>query len=411
MQYRKSTISSDCILTSILFIIFPLFSTPLIIKGMIQCKKWAFFLWACFMGLLGILYPPVGDIYKYTLDFQTYKGLDWNSFLYFISFKFDYLLSFVSYAIGIIDLNFDLSRFIYNFIGYLILGNICLDIIGNNNSIKGNRSAIIYTIFIFIHFNIITYLWRFGLSTAFFAYGAYFIVYKNNKKGWFYISLSVLSHFSFIIFAIGLLFYRLFKLKKWSIAILCICTLFIDSRVASLLFQYLPISIIEQYSGYIDGYYANEYVKDHSFRYQLYIFLTNSITYVAILIYLITYKNRKRNDGVISLTNTILVIACLSLPFDTLRTRFLAVLLLFIKMSVLYFYDYSKRSKLYLKILCLAVIFGNCMSVWSIRRQIEISDYSILLYSTAPQIICHTYDNKWINTHILPNGDISVINY
>lgn len=116
----------------VFFILFPLYTLPWIVQGMMRLEKWAFVLWAFFMGLVGILYPPVGDIYQYTKDFYIYEGCSWEFFLELLSLKFDFLLPLLSYFIGLIGWNFDISRFIYNFLSYLILGTIFLDIVRNN---------------------------------------------------------------------------------------------------------------------------------------------------------------------------------------------------------------------------------------------------------------------------------------
>ncbi len=406
---HRTTVNKDCFLTSLLFLIFPLFSTPLIIRGMIQCKRWAFVLWSCFMGLLGILYPPVGDIYRYTLDFQMYKGLDWDSFLYAISFKFDYLLSFISYIVGLVDINFDVVRFLFNFLGYYIFSIICLDIIQNNSFLRTNRKSLIYAIFIFIYFNIIAFLWRFGLASALFTYGAYKIIYKSNKSGWLFVILSVFCHVSFCVFVIGLIFNKFCRLKKWGVIVLCLCTLFIDGQSLLYLFSFLPIDFVNRFSVYIDGYYATEYIGEHSLRYQIFTFLSSSIAYIACLCYILTYNNQNRASSIVTITNTILIITCIALPFDVIRTRFLAVLLIFIKMNLLYFYDSSRRSKLYLMILFISIMIGNGMNLWSTRRQIMVGDYEKLLYCSTPQILFHTYNETWINTNVLPDGSMSRI--
>lgn len=56
-------------------------------------------------------------------------------------------------------------------------------------------------------------------------------------------------------------------------------------------------------------------------------------------------------------------------------------------------------------------MIGNVLSVWGARRQIEISDYELLLYSTIPQIMSHTYSLQWIDKNVTSDGDIVKINY
>lgn len=393
------------------FILFPLYSVPWIIQGMMRLEKWAFVLWAFFMGLVGILYPPVGDAYQYTKDFYLYEGCSWEFFLELLSLKFDFLLSFLSYFIGIIGWNFDISRFIYNFLSYLILGTIFLDIVKNNFSLQANKQIVIYALGTFITFSFITYLWRFGFSTALFAYGSYLLVYKSKKQGWIFVILSILNHISFLLFAIGLLIQQmgLLRFPKWVVVVLCLGSLFLNSSVLASILPYMPTDIVQRFGTYVDGYYATDYFADGSWKYQLQIFLTNSITYVAIVIYVLIYRGN--SDKTEAITNAVLILACLSLPFDTMRMRFLAVLLFFIKVFFLTQYDGKKRRLCYIKIMFFCVMMGNVINIWGARRQIEISDYKLLLYNTMPQIMLHTYSPQWIDKNVTSDGDIVKVNY
>lgn len=135
---------------------------------MVRTEKWAFYLWAIFMGLLGMLYPPTGDFYRYQMDFYKYQGLDFNTFLFVVGVDFNFFLSFLSYFVGKLGLNFDITRFIYNFIAYSILGKLFIDIVYSNLNIKhcSNKSKFKILLLLF-SFTIATYLYRYGLSSIF----------------------------------------------------------------------------------------------------------------------------------------------------------------------------------------------------------------------------------------------------
>ena len=74
-------------------------------------------------------------------------------------------------------------------------------------------------------------------------------------------------------------------------------------------------------------------------------------------------------------------------------------------------YDGRKKSLSYIKIMFFCVMVGNTLSIWGARRQIEISDYKLLLYNIMPQIMFHTYTDQWIDKNVTSEGDISKINY
>lgn len=69
----RCSIRKDSFIIYFLFIFFPLYTIPWVVKGMLLGRKEAFVLWAIFMGLLGVLYPPIGDIYQYTKDYFCIK--------------------------------------------------------------------------------------------------------------------------------------------------------------------------------------------------------------------------------------------------------------------------------------------------------------------------------------------------
>lgn len=394
-----------------LFIFFPLYAIPWVVKGMLLRKKGAFVLWAIFMGLLGVLYPPIGDIYQYTKDYFLYKDCNWDYFLELVAFKFDFVLSFLSYFLGKIGLNFEICRFLYNFWGYYLLGVLYIDIVNRRFSLLSNKYDIYYLLGFFISFNIITFLWRFGFSSILFVYGCYKIIFLHKKSGWIYTIISVLNHFSFLLFFIVLCLQQLhfFKFKKMVVVTICIIALFINGNTVAAILPYLPFNIVQRYSIYLDGYYATEYFADHSWKYQLQVFLNSFVTYVACYFYILTYKNDNRD--VLSFTNGVLCLACLSLPFDTMRMRFLALLLLCIKVSFLWYYDGSRLKAKALRIMFWCVMMGNFINLWGIRRQLDVSEMSRIFHSNVFQILSFTYDERWIDKNVSADGGIIQINY
>lgn len=407
----RCSIRKDSFIIYFLFIFFPLYTIPWVVKGMLLGRKEAFVLWAIFMGLLGVLYPPIGDIYQYTKDYFLYKDCSWDYFLELVAFKFDYVLSLMSYFLGKIGLNFEVCRFLYNFIGYYLLGSLYISILSGKNISLYNKYDKYYLLGFFIAFNIITFLWRFGFSSILFVYGCYQIVFLQKKKGWIFVLISALNHFSFLLFFIFLCLqqFHLFRFKRTVVMSICIFSLFINGSTLAAILPYLPYNIVQRYSIYLDGYYATEYFADHSWKYQLQVFLNSFVTYVACYFYILTYKNEDRN--ILSLTNAVLCLACLSLPFDTMRMRFLALLLLCIKLSFMWFYDGSRLKAKALRIMFWCVMMGNVINFWGIRRQLDVSEMPRIFYSNVFQVLSFTYDEKWIDKNVSPEGGIIQINY
>lgn len=408
---RHYYISKKIAFASFFFLFFPLYVVPWIVKGMIHQEKWAFILWAIFMGLLGVLFPPVGDFYRYTEDYYLYKYCDWNTFLELLTFKFDFLLSFLSYLIAKLELNFDLVRFLFNTISYYLIGCIYLDICKGNKYLSENQKIGLYALFLFIPFNLTIYLYRFFFSMVLFIYGGYIIVYRKKNVGWLYALFSVFNHFAFIVFFVALILQRLrlFRLKRCVVVLIILMALFLNNILVTHLFSILPVDIVNRYSAYIDGNWAGEFLEDRSIKYKIMFFLNSVIIYVGCIVYILCYSKGKVEQ--LSFTNVLLVLSFLTLPFAIMHGRFLIVLLFAIKIYFLIVYDGSRTMKYCLKCMFWCVMISNIMGIWGVRRQIAISEYSQLLYSSSFHILTFSYDENWIDRNIAPNGDIIQLNY
>lgn len=391
----------------ILFLIFPFYALPFILINMYKRQKWAFVLWAIFMGLIGILWPPTGDLYRYTEDYYLYKDLNFEDFIFLLGFKFDYFLSFITYSLGYFDLNFDLSRFLYNFIGYLLLGNLYLKIINKNPFLQTSKYLLL-SLVIFMTFSISSYLFRFGLSSILFIYGAYKIVYEQNNGGLIYLLLAIFNHASFIILFIGFLFYKLgfFRFAQKTIVILIFIALFVDSEFVINFFYSLslPIEIVNKYSDYLDGKWAGDYLTEKSWKYQLMHFVLNCFSYIYIIGYILLYK--EGCDRTKRITNMLLFVCLITLPFVTIHGRFLGILSLLCKIYILDNFKNRLIEKKMLKLLFLTVTISTLMGIWSQRKELSISDISKLAYQSTFQIITHSYNEKWIDKNISSDGDM-----
>ena len=400
------TCKKQTLLTVLFFVILPLYSTPLVIKGMFNGKKWAFVLWACLMGFIGILYPPSGDLYMYTQDFLLYKECNLSSFIELQKLNFDFILPFISFCLGKLGMPFDLSRFLYNSVGYYLMGNMFLTICDTNKYLKGDKNIYLYALLSFLTISFSLYLFRFFFSMIVFAYGVYKIVYQDKKYGYVFLLFSCLNHFSFFIFVFVFVLSRLhfFYFHKVTLIILILFIFFVDDSWAISLFQYFPIEIIDRFIVYLDGYWAGEFLNDFSIRYRIMVFLQSFIVYVGCYVYYVSYN--KRNVRYCSHINACLLLVLIVSPFATMYGRFLMVLLRLIKVNFLTFYDGSRFMKRNLMILFYSAMLSNVVSLWSIRRGLEVSELSLLLYANSYQIISHSYDEVWILNNIDIDGAI-----
>lgn len=390
---------------SVGFIVYPVITLPWIIQGMLRYERWAFVMWAVFMGFIGILYPPVGDFYRYTRDFYFYKELDWSEFLMAISLKFNYLLAFLSYFFGKLNLNFDLVRFIYNFVAYLLLGSVFLKLTERNSALSSDRKTRILALVLFIPFSISLFLFRFFFSMILFVYGTYLIIEDKKKRGWLFVVLSVLNHFSFLIFFLALIFQRwgLFKFNRRIIVVLGVCGFFCGGLIVHLVMDYLPTDIVNQFSVYIDGYWAGDFLKDRSIWYKIQQFLGNLVVYCGVGTFILLYPSKP--NRLVAWVNSLLLLAVVSSPFVVMYGRFMIVLLYGIKMFLLYSYDNSIMSKRYLHVLFMCMIISNMTELWGVRRQLSISREKQLFCSSSIGILTNHYSEEWIDDNVYESGD------
>lgn len=395
---------------SIVFL-FPLYSLPWVVYRMWRLEKVAFIQFAFFMGLLGLLYAPTGDMYMYAKDYYLYKGLDWNTFIYVVALEhFDFLLSLISYIFGLIGLSNDLVRFLYNFVAYILLGSLFLKIVRTNSSYK--HKTILYALFILINFILIRYAFRFGLSSVVFVYGAYLIICEEKRKGWIFVFLAVLNHLSFVLYALIVV---LVKLVKKSFSILTIFLLgiiaFLMSTFISDIFYNLPISpeMMIHFSNYIDGYQADQILKDKTNKDLIW----NSISYsytALLLLYVLSFYNKGGNMKK-SLVAYMVLLCIISMPYAVMFDRFLIPLRLYLKVFILSSFDGSPRMIRSLKVFFICTIMFSVLNTWSYRRQIFVSDYSLLFTSTSLGILCHTYPESWINKNVDEIGGLINVNW
>lgn len=391
----------------IVVLLFPLYSLPWVIYRVFQFEKVAFVQFAFFMGLVGMLYPPSGDMYRYYQDFLLYKGLDWDTFLLLATINFDYLLALISYFLGIVNIPFDISRFIYNFLGYYLLGKLYLQI-RKDNPILAEEHYKNKAFLVFFVISLSNFLFRSGLSNILFLYGLYYILYKNEKKYYIFVFLAVFNHFSFIIFAVLFLISKFYTLKihKPIQYVLFLFIFFASHFINASILDYLPLpaAYMDHYATYFNGIQAGEITDRFSWKYMLWINFGHYVTYLILLLYI--SNNRHYNNRENSFINMSFVLCVLSSPFFIMYDRFITSLCFFLKVSYLLTLQKSFRYLKQISILFYLSIMLDLMNIYGNWRQISISDMSILTYKTSFQILGHSYSDSWINNNITERGDI-----
>ena len=400
-KYSLKTISI------IIFLLYPILSVPFFIIGILNRQRWAFILCALFMGLLAILYPPAGDLYRYAEDFNLYKDCDWSTFTILLVFKFDYFLPLISFCIGKLGGTVELTRFIFAFISYLLLFDLILLIVKDNKSLL-ERNIYIYALIILIPLTFWTFLFRYFFAVAFLLNGAYRWLFHNEKKGLLFVGLSILVHVSYLPF-IFLCFFtksKLFKFHYTVVVVLFVLAFVCDTASLGVeLLSVLPFSdsLVNHIFEYIDGSQSEETTKDYSILQMLVYYISNIISLFIYYVYIRMYK--MRYNVFMNMINVMLIVLLISASFPVIFGRLLLINLFFVKICMLISYAKERNLHRYFKYICYATIFLFMISCWQKRYFLSISYENRIFTSTMYDILSFSYSEEWINNNLNEDGD------
>lgn len=399
----------DKVETVIFFFLFPFFSLPVLFKKIYRGERYAFSLLAIFIGFIGLLYPPSGDLYRYALDYYDVLDIPFQDFLSAIQGKMDFLFYFVLWLFGKIGLSYDLVRFLFVWIGAELTFDIFYKIT-TEIRLHDKRATFRLFIILMLLVDFLRYSYRFGLSNAFLVYSVYSIFYqKKYTKGFVFLALSIINHYSYVLYAVVILFLVLFNFKgSRFLSIAAMLILFITgSPFVGNLINALPFdpSIIEHLMIYVDGVWVGDYLQDMSFRYNLMLFLNSSTVLLLCLLYLYTF-NKGKMSGFLTLSIIIMGVFSFS---GTLKERFeyaiiLPILVFLMTWLVEKHNMRMKKSRVIIMTLLMIGSYSFFSSFWSRKVELSISKEYKLLYSPAPLILFSTYDKNWIDNNIGPDA-------
>ncbi len=394
-------------LSWVIVFLFPLYSLPWVVYRMCNLEKSAFAQFAFFMGLVGMLYPPAGDLYNYYKIYGLFQGLDWSNFIFYALIDFDYFLSFLLYFLSSVGLPCDLSRFLFNFMGFLLAGDLFVHIL-NNHKLRHSKSFRIQALIVFFVFSFTGYLYRSSLASIFFAYGTYYIVYENRKRYWFFVAVSVLIHFSYVFFALILLLSKLFPLvfrrKYWYIFFSALFLFGVFNVGVSLNIGGLTGPIFERYKAYLDPDDMGQYAKSLSWKnliWQRFGYFTS----IILLFFFIRFR-RMGSKSERSFVDYLLLLCIAACPFSVIFSRFVGPLSMMMKFFFISHFDGKRYMRKFMYSLLIMIIALDVMNIWARKRELSISDMSILTYSTSFHVLTHTYSDSWIDRNITTAGDI-----
>lgn len=393
-------------LSIILFILYPISSLPFIVWGVFNKEKWAFVLFSLFMGLLAMLYPPAGDLYRYAEDFNLYKTCDWETFQVLLIFKFDYLLPFLSFAIGKLGGSVELTRFIFASVSYYLLFDLfCLVLKGNE--LLDSKRIYIYALVILVPLTFWTFLFRYYFALAFLLNGSYRWIQLRQKRGVALIVLSVFIHVSYLPFLFLCFFSgsRFLKFHYIVVVLLCLLVLFCDTTsIGTKILFSLPFSdsLLAHIAEYIDGSQSEAIATDFSFKQVIAYVISNLALLYIFFVYLKVYC--QNITPFMCFINGILLMTLLTSSFPHIFTRLISVILFLTKVALLVWASKKLIDKYFKLIFCLTLI-TLLMAYWQRRYFLSDSYMYKIFTSTSIGVLTFSYSEKWVDNHLDEEGD------
>lgn len=393
----------------LIFILYPLLSLPFILKGILKRERWAYVLGAFFMGYMGMLYPPAGDMYRYAEDFNLYKELDWEYFGILMTLKFDYFLPLLSWILGKLGAYPESTRFLFVACSYFLLFDLYHDLTSSNKNVT--KQTRVYSLILLVPLTFSSYLFRMGLAQTVLVYGIYWFLIKNKKKGFFFIIFAVFIHVSympFIFIAIASR-YKVFNFSSNVFGYLCLLLVFIESSSLGVtLLRSLPFSesLLAHLEEYISGSQSEDLSSQFTIKQLLAKYFFNIVYYITLYQYYIFYKSNPQPLKIKRFVNIFILIIIMSSSVPILHDRLLDVLKVFLILSSLCFMNNSFRMQRLLRIVVMFTIINTLFAFWQLRFFLRFSQFDVLFKSSSVELMDFHYTDKWISKNIDEEGHL-----
>lgn len=402
---KRLVISIEAIIVIAIFLAFPLYATPFIFKGIMERKKWAIVLGIILVGFLGILYPPYGDIYRYTDDFATIKNLDWDEFKLFLLLKQDVFLPILSYIFGRIGLYAEHTRFVFVAISYLLYFLMFYYETKGSNTIKDR----LYCYILIVPLMFSGTLFRFGFATAFFSFGVYLYLLIKDIRGLIFLAFAVLIHFTFFPLVILVLICQkqLFNLSYKYFSMLCILLLFSNwiPIAENLIHLFLPAEYLNHYDSYISGGESADITTGYSSS-QLLVFVYRRFSLIlAMLLCCFYYKRNKEPSRIKCFLNLLILLLIASGSIPILFNRFLNVFNTIIIITIAH-HRKDINQPLLLQLVVWSIILSAIFSFWQFRFVVLFSQFDAFVNSNFYDLFTFEYDERWINANVDSEGTL-----
>ncbi len=291
---------------SYIFLVFSFSPLVALIIAIKQYREmWAkniVWLFSAFYGYSFVIGNEGSDINRYKVKFLAHHDLQMSVGEYLASlFKigmYDFIQPFLSFLVSIFTSNFKIYLLVIGaFFGFFLSRNIwsVLNLSKQKPKWYGFLFVLVFS-FVYAVWDI--NVMRFTIATHIFFYGAFKLLIKKNKWGYFFMSLSLLVHFSFAIALAVLLLYQILS-KRFVKAyfVFFVISFFISELnfdVIKSQLNFLPESYIEKSEGYLNDDYKkmrDDKNDNKNFRGKYY---QSSLKWAVGILLTSIYFNRKK---------------------------------------------------------------------------------------------------------------------
>jgi hypothetical protein len=401
-------ISKVHLLLLVVFILYPLASLPIIFMEIYNRKYYSLYYLAIFVSLLGYLWVPSGDLYRYQLDFTYFKSLQLNQFANLP--KLDFVLPWILFLVGKIGLNFEFVRFFLCIISYILYFKIYVGIINTNDNLRESRKVSFFSFLMF--FCVIGFAgfltgvrYTFAMSLCF--YSVYVLMYRNRKVGWVILIFSVITHFSMALILLIVTFIKLIK-PKFTRRIVIVATLagyILSSFLIDYIIEKLPFN--EIFTKKVLDYASDNAIVDLS-DYSLGLYFSYLFTYFTIYPAIALILFRFKSYPQFSVFVSICVSLSLMTNIFTSYNRYAALGVVFFIIPFLLQYKILFTKVHFYFFLALS-LFVYATSIYTFKKEISYGYVNKVLYLPLPAILMTTYDMRWLDDNIASDGDLRLL--
>ena len=362
-----------------------------------------YILLAFIMAMFSFLWPPLGDLYRYSLDYNDMLLNDGAGIIYFDPIYPLLLKSFI-----FMNFSFGSIRAITTFILYCIFFYLIIKITDNNEELRSNNRYKFRVFMIFLlSIEIMGFITavRFNIATVFFALGFYFAFFTKHKlNGNLLILLSILTHFSFFIVAF-ILYCSKFLVNKLYFYICIILTVLVilikDEILAYILIgDIISPDFTRHLNFYIDSDFKFLSSDEHSTRYKISRYISISLYFFAIF-YLIRHKISLIKFHTIY---SLMFLCALVFTFEYVFFRYAYIT--FVLFLIVFFVNFSKpKDTISFKLIFIVSILVYLSSIYASRELIVYGNQNLIVYP-VPYILLNEYSQSWIDDNVLTTGDI-----